>query len=127
MTVSIFPMPLKYVNVYIPKVVPITPPITIINPKDENPLACKNSRKNRNRNLLYQQFQHGNVNVSGDKFSVALVFRVCKYKNYYWKKDDTQVVKGQTEEGGDTVEGCLGYDFGDFHSSLKTLYHNRMF
>ena len=94
--------------------------ITIINPVDENP----RSKKNVN---MKTQHQHGNVNVSGDKFSMALVFCVCNNTNIYWRSDDTQVVDGQLGEGGSVVNGCLGFDFNLFHSRLITLYHNTMF
>ena len=94
--------------------------ITIINPVDEN------QRSQMNINIRTQH-QHDNVNVSGDKFSVALVFCVCKNTNLYWRSDDTQVVDGQLGEGGAVVNGSLGFDFDLFHSRLRTLYHYTMF
>ena len=94
--------------------------LTIINPLDENPKSLKNRQ-------LKTQYQHGNVNVSGEKFSVALVFRVCKNTGIYWKVDDTQTFEGQRNENGNVIQGCLGFNFSQYHYKLKRLYHSTMF
>ena len=94
--------------------------LTVINPLDERPLR-------RNGSIFRSQFQHGGVNVSGDKFSVGLVFRVVVPKKMYYKIDDTQLYDDSSTSGGNVVTGCLGFDFHAFHRNLSILYHNTLF
>ena len=91
--------------------------LTIIHPHDENPLSDKNINDNR-------QYLHGGVNVRGEKFSIAFVFRVVNRTAEYHGVDDTMVF----DDGvSDTVNGVLGIDLGSFHRRLISLYRSRFF
>ena len=93
--------------------------ITIINPHDENPLSSKNISDK-------SQYLHGGVNVSGEKFSVAFVYRVVSNTKLYNVRDDTQHYDG-SDGSGDVVNGILGFDMNQFHLNLKQLYLNTLY
>ena len=93
--------------------------MTIIHPRDENPLSEKNK-------LQRKQYLHGGVNLSGEKFSVGLVFRVVNKTCMYHLSDDTMVYHNSAG-CGDVIRGILGIDIMSFHWNLLTLYRNTLY
>ena len=88
--------------------------MTIIHPHDENPRSEKDQ-------LQRTQYLHGGVNLSGEKFSAGLVFRVVNHT-----ADDTMVYHNSAGRG-DVVRGILGIDIMSFHWNLLTLYRNTLY
>ena len=92
--------------------------VTIVNTLDEDPEHVSEDGS------LYQ-YQHGDVNVGKEKFSVGIVFRTVHTTNLYDKSSDCIIPPdGNTN---DVVRFQLGTDLNLFHSNLVDLYHNRMF
>ena len=89
--------------------------ISIINLLDENPM----SKKNQNE---LSQYLHGGIDVSGEKFSVAFVFRVVKETKLYNLCDGTLYCT-ESNGGGNVINGVLGFDLGSFHYKLRSLYN----
>ena len=88
--------------------------ISIINPLDENPMSQKNYDE-------LSQYLHGGIDVSGEKLSVAFVFRVVKDTKFYNLCDDTLFCT-ESNCGGNVVTGVLGFDLGSYHRNLRSLY-----
>ena len=96
-----------------------TDSLTIIHPNDENPLCDKNKHDMR-------QYLHGGVNVTGEKFSFGLVFRVVKSACVYNQDNDTMVIDDPIGSNY-VVGGCLGIDLNEFHNNLSMLYRKTKF
>ena len=92
--------------------------LTIANTLDEDPRFV-------DKQGFKYQYQHGNVNVSGNKFSAGLVFRTVDSIEAYNTDSDIMVVEDQSDI--DVVHTHLGVDFNMFHCSLLNLYHNIIF
>ena len=60
--------------------------MTIINQLDENPCSDKHIKE-------HAQYQHGDVNVSGEKFTAGVVYRVVSCDKSYNIGNDAMVVK----------------------------------
>lgn len=98
---------------------PLSPDsITIVNTLDEDPEYASQDGSQ-------YQYQHGNVNVSKDKFSVGLVFRTVQSTALYDKSSDSIVP--HDSKPNDMVHHHLGTDLNKFHNRLIDLYHNVMF
>ena len=93
--------------------------VTIINPLDENPLSVNNIQRK-------SQYLHGGVSVTGENFSVGLVFRVVKSTCVYNQDNDTMVTDDPNVSNY-VVGSCLGIDLNEFHNNLSMLYHKTMF
>ena len=93
--------------------------MTIIHPRDENPLSERNK-------LQRTQYLHGGVHLSGEKFSVGFVFRVVNKTCMYHSADDTMVYHNSGGHG-DVISGILGIDIMSFHWNLLTLYRNTIY
>ena len=76
------------------------------------------SKKNQNE---LSQYLHGGIDVSGEKFSVAFVFRVVKETKLYNLCDGTLYCT-ESNGGGNVINGVLGFDLGSFHYKLRSLY-----
>ena len=66
----------------------------------------------RNKNSLYSkyfddklQYQHDSVKITGENFSIGLVFRVVNSKERYNLKDNNMIVVGEIGES-DMINGC---------------------
>ena len=81
---------------------------------DENPTSQKNCDE-------LSQYLHGGIDVSGEKLSVAFVFRVVKETKFYNLSDDTLLCT-ESMCGGNVVTGVLGFDLGSYHRNLRSLY-----
>jgi len=95
-----------------------TDTLSIINPLDEDPLSEKNKSD-------MTQYLHGGINVSGEKLSVAMVYRIVSQTYMYNLSDDT-LHHENTDGQGDVVNGILGIDLGRFHTKLLSLYHKTL-
>ena len=96
--------------------------ITIINPKDENPLSEKNIS-----DLL--QYLHGGVNVnssSGSKISCALVFRSVNSIRTYNVETDTMCSDGNGISL-DAQELLDNFNSSEYHRNLNNLYKKLFF
>ena len=92
--------------------------VTIVNTLDEDP---KHASEDGSR----YQYQHGDVNVRKDKFSVGIVFRSVHTTHLYDESSDLMIPPdGMTN---DVVRFQLGTDLNLFHSHLINLYHQIMF
>ena len=67
------------------------------------------------------QYLHGGIDVSGERLSVAFVFRVVKETKFCNLCDDTLFCT-ESNGGGNVVTGVLGFDLGSFHCNLRSLY-----
>ena len=92
--------------------------VTIVNTLDEDP-------KHMSEDQSLYQYQHGNVNVSKDQFSVGIVFRTVHRSDIYDRSSDIMMPPDGLEP--DMVQCHLGTDLNVFHSKLINLYHNVMF
>ena len=93
--------------------------VTIINPKDEDPMCPKNIDE-------HCQYQHGGVSVTGDKLCAGLVFRVVDSEQSYNINNDTMIVD-YTPNNNDIVHGIIGFDFCQFQSILVSLFYNTFY
>ena len=87
--------------------------ITSINHLDENPCSDKNIKE-------HSQYQHGGVNVSGEKSTSGVVYRVVNSKQSYNIGNDAMVVE-YIPRVSHTVNGMIGFDYVKFHEFLQTL------
>ena len=71
-----------------------------MNPLDENLLSHQNVASK-------QQYIHGGVNVTGEKFSAGIVFRAINTKERYNMKDNTMVVS-DIPHHNELIHGMLG-------------------
>ena len=93
--------------------------VTIINPKDEDPLSSQN---NKNQT----QYLHGGVSVKGCKLSIGLVFRVVDYEATY--DDITDRMKTKQCHDESKYENLYdNFDTDLFHSNFSNAYFNRFF
>jgi len=91
--------------------------VTIVNTLDEDP-------EHISEDGSQYQYQHGNVNVSKDKFSVGIVFRTVHTTDLYETSNDLMIPPdGKTNN---IVQFQLGTDLNLFHSKLINLYHKKM-
>ena len=60
-----------------------------------------------------QQYIHGGVSVTGEKFSAGIVFRVVNTKEKYNLKDDTMVVSDMPHHN-EIIHGMLGLNLAMF-------------
>ena len=73
----------------------------------------------------HAQCQHGSVNVSGEKFTTGLVYRVVDCEKSYNNKNDAMVVECMPGVNH-IVKGVIGFDYVRFHKFLKTQVDNRL-
>ena len=92
--------------------------ITIINQLDENPCSDKNIKE---RSL----YQHGDVNVSGEKITAGVVYRIANSEQSYNIGNDVMVVE-YTHGVNHIVNGVIGFDYVRFHECLQKLVDNQL-
>ena len=90
-----------------------------MNPLDKNPLSKQNIRNK-------QQYIYGGVDVTGEKLSVVIVFRVVSTTARYHISGDTISVTNVTQNN-QIVHGMLGLDLAKFRETLSKLYHKVIF
>ena len=93
--------------------------ITVINPKDEDPLSSSNTSD-------LTQYLHGGVSVKGCQLSVGLVFRVFDYKAAYNESTDRMITTGSHNKDK-YVKLYETFDTDLFSSNLFNAYINRFF
>ena len=86
---------------------------------DENPLSVNDIQRK-------SQYLHGGVSVTGENFSVGLVFRIVKSTCVYNQDNDTMVIDDPIVSNY-VVGGYLGIDLHEFHNNISMLYHKIMF
>ena len=92
--------------------------VTIVNTLDEDP-------EHVSEDGSQYQYQHGNVNVSKDKFCVGIVFRTVHTTDVY--DDSSDLMIPPDGKSNDVVSYLAGIDLNVFHSHLIDLYHQNMF
>ena len=90
-----------------------------MNPLDENLLSQKIV-------VNKQQYIHSGFNVTGENFSVGIVFRVVNTKERYTMKDDTIVVSDMLHHNA-IIHGILGFNLAMFQYALSNVYHKVIF
>ena len=93
--------------------------VTIINPKDEDPLSSQN-------NTNQTQYLHGGVSVKGCQLSIGLVFRVVDYDATYDDETD-RMITNQLHDESKYDKLYDNFDTDLFHSNLFNTYFNRFF
>ena len=93
--------------------------ITIVSPLDEISLSQKHA-------VNKQQYIHGGVHVTGEKFSSRIVFRAVNTKERYTMKDDTMVVSDMPRHNK-IIHGMLGLSLAMFRQDLSNECHKVMF
>ena len=93
--------------------------VTIINPKDEDPLSCKNMAD-------LTRYLHGGVSVKCCQLSVGLVFRVVDYDASYNENTACMITTGSHDEDKymklyETLDNNL------FSSNIFNAYINLFF
>ena len=91
--------------------------VTIINPKDEDPLSAHN-------NTNKTQYLHGGVSVKGCQLSIGLVFRVVDYEATYDNETD-RMITNQLHDESKYDKLYDNFDTDLFHSNLFNAYFNR--
>ena len=86
--------------------------ITIINQLDENPCSDKNIKE-------HAQYQHGGVNMSGEKFTAGVVYHVVNCDKSYNIGKDAMVVEYMPGVNH-IVKEMIGFDYVRFHEFLQT-------
>ena len=84
----------------------------MINQLDENPCFDKNIKE-------HAQYQHGGVNVSGEKTTAELVYRVVNCEKSYNIENDAMLVECMPGFSH-IIKGMIGVDYIRFHEFLKT-------
>lgn len=90
--------------------------MAIVNPRNEDSLSKR----------MLMNMPINDVNVEGRKLSVRLVFRCVQSKHLYNINDDTMIID-HLFDNSDIMHCIVGYDYIEFHNTLKSLYHNWMF
>ena len=91
--------------------------VTIINPKDEDPLSSNNLSS-------LTQYIHGGVNVKGCQLSVGLVFRQVDYEAAYDERTDRMITTDLHDESK-YAKLYESFDTDQFSSNLFNAYINR--
>ena len=92
--------------------------ITTIDQLDENPCSDKNINK-------HAQYQHGGVNMSEEKLTAGVVYRVINCDKSYNIGNDAMVVEYMTGVHH-IVKGMIGFDYIRFHEFLQTQVDNQL-